>query len=531
MSSEGLTFFGSEELIGLRARNYWKSDLTNQKSGEDESLELTIMHFNIQGLTNKFNLIEVENAEVLADFICISEHWLKQKEIDTTYLSGFKLANYFCRSTHNRGGVCIYVKNKWYCESVNLEKFCVEKDIEISALKCNLEECVSVFVLVVYRSPSGNFNSFILNLNLVMDEIFDIQVPIILSGDFNVDFSKESREKNTLCHLLGTYGLAKLVSEPTRVTATSATVIDNIFTNIDSDFGISVRDVHFSDHRSQVLSIKLPKANIYSRTHTYCRHFSEPNNKIFAHLLTNETWQTLVNETATDLESGFENYITTLNYYFNVSFPIVKSKSTTKQEVKQWLNEEITESSKQLKALFRVTKMQNSEEICKLYKIAKTKHAKLVRDTKQTYNHSIVTSSKNSSKSLWYLVKKFTTNDANSLRKHEYELQTENGVIHDRNRIVNMFSDFFVNQPLEILKNIPRVPSLNMSVLNHYSMFFHPIDQKEIIDLVVQLNNSNSTGGDEISNNTLKKFGIYISKPLASLINECFRLGCFPNVL
>jgi len=52
-------------------------------------------------------------------------------------------------------------------------------------------------------------------------------------GDFNVDLLKyNSRDKTNNCvDNLFTQGLLPLVTKPTRVTSTSATLIDHIYTN------------------------------------------------------------------------------------------------------------------------------------------------------------------------------------------------------------------------------------------------------------------------------------------------------------
>ena len=53
--------------------------------------------------------------------------------------------------------------------------------------------------------------------------------PIILMGDFNIDLLKESHAKNTWTGMYSTFELKQTVSEPTRITSTSKTLIDHIY--------------------------------------------------------------------------------------------------------------------------------------------------------------------------------------------------------------------------------------------------------------------------------------------------------------
>lgn len=65
----------------------------------DESVELSLMSMNIQCFRGKaFELEILDNLRKL-EAICISEHWLRDDEIDQLYVSGFRVASHFARKT------------------------------------------------------------------------------------------------------------------------------------------------------------------------------------------------------------------------------------------------------------------------------------------------------------------------------------------------------------------------------------------------------------------------------------------------
>ena len=56
----------------------------------------------------------------------------------------------------------------------------------------------------------------------------------IIMGDFNINLISREDHGNDLLRLTETYGLLQLIMTPTRITNTSSTLIDHIYTNISS---------------------------------------------------------------------------------------------------------------------------------------------------------------------------------------------------------------------------------------------------------------------------------------------------------
>ena len=97
--------------------------------------KLTLYHQNIRGLGNKSN--EILNLWFIPyqHILCFTEHHLKNNEICSIPINSYKLAPYYCQKLCKGGGVCIYVHESIHCSSIDLSKFCKDKDIEICAVK------------------------------------------------------------------------------------------------------------------------------------------------------------------------------------------------------------------------------------------------------------------------------------------------------------------------------------------------------------------------------------------------------------
>ena len=67
-------------------------------------------------------------------------------------------------------------------------------------------------------------------------------------GDFNVDLNISSPQSNQLLDTFFTFFFFPTVNKPTRVSAGSETIIDNIFTNCSNDFKSGIINIDISDH-------------------------------------------------------------------------------------------------------------------------------------------------------------------------------------------------------------------------------------------------------------------------------------------
>lgn len=193
--------------------------------------DITILHQNLQCLSNKINEVEVFLDEEFCHFLCVSEHWIPHNNIETIKISGFNLVNHFSRSKFIHGGVAVFVNDilsndsTFKCDEVHdINRLSVEMHFECAAIKfCYLD--FRVILMTVYRSCQGAINIFIKKLEeaLYITARFK-QFKLIICGDFNINFLKNSNELNLLNDLMETYNISATIQEPTRL----QNCIDNI---------------------------------------------------------------------------------------------------------------------------------------------------------------------------------------------------------------------------------------------------------------------------------------------------------------
>ena len=100
---------------------------------------------------------------------------------------------------------------------------------------------------ILYRNPSASYEWFDIFVQMI-DNIHTVKphADILVLGDFNIDLLKPHSSWDSTITLLG---LTQLVKSPTRITQTSVTLIDHIYTNNpDVITEVSVPDLSIIDH-------------------------------------------------------------------------------------------------------------------------------------------------------------------------------------------------------------------------------------------------------------------------------------------
>ncbi|CAB4028779.1 ATP-dependent DNA helicase PIF1 [Paramuricea clavata] len=150
-------------------------------------------------------------------------------------------------------GTAVYVKNNVQLISEPLR--CNYNNVEMTLLKAN-QPVNNLHIVGVYRSTSKvKISSFINALkHLHSTFLNDPDTPVIILGDFNVNLTENTSDKNTLCkYLIEEKQYVQLINQ---VTTDYKTQIDHIYTNISERVKNSgVLESYFSDHKPIFVSL------------------------------------------------------------------------------------------------------------------------------------------------------------------------------------------------------------------------------------------------------------------------------------
>ena len=220
---------------------------------------------------------------------------------------------------------------------------------------------------VVYRHPtysSKNFQKFENSFNDVIEHFDSSALPYFIGGDFNINLLKyliDSKIK-AYTHMLLSNSCKLLIDKPTRITSSSATLIDHIISNnVSSETisGISVCDIsdHFAVFAVIPASYKCNKPN--KRIICDMRNFNQD------HFL-NDLWRQF-NENLTPDDNDPSAYFSDFHDLFSQTVdrhatrrPITRREQFSKR--KPWItNGFLTSVKTKVRLLKLFVKLQTSE--------------------------------------------------------------------------------------------------------------------------------------------------------------------------
>ena len=186
----------------------------------------------------------------------------------------------------------------------------------------------NVVIAVVYRMPDSSVDVFNERITDIMNVIQKENKMIYAMGDLNIDFLKSDVHKstNSLLDVLYSYNVFPVITKPTRVTETSATLIDHILTN---NFDINASHIQgilcssISDHYAifHVAGNVIADDNL-TENPIIRRDMSHKNILKFINEMKEIDWQCVFVEN--DAQSAYSKFHEIVSCKYNVCFPYRK---------------------------------------------------------------------------------------------------------------------------------------------------------------------------------------------------------------
>jgi potassium voltage-gated channel Eag-related subfamily H protein 8 len=498
----------------------------------NSSREFTIYHQNIRGISSKIDEFQVSLYHYRPQVICLTEHHLRTEEITNVNLDQYKLGTFSCRKDYKGGGVSIYISQSLQCSVINLENYNKEKDLEICALKLNVQRN-NFIIICIYRSPTGNFTHFLTQLEIILNDLYNTSSTFILCGDFNIDYIKDSCRKYSLESLLASYNFFGTVTFPTRVSKHSSTQIDNIYINT-YKFDFSVYPVvnDLSDHDAQVIAFTGIFTPTLQQSFSMIRKVNKNTITNFACLLSYETWEDVFTET--EVNKIYNKFLNTYLRVFYASFPLIKVK--TFQSTKPWITKGIKISCLHKRQLYLIYRSSDNMDLKNYYKRYCQILSKVIITAKNLYYNKLISQANNKQKTTWNIINTLT----NKRTSNENDPINTNG--KPSTNTANAFNTYFVSAADKLLlKSFSATDITNkddpLRYLRQNIQCCHPrvklynTTTYEINKIINSQRNKTSHGYDGISDKILKASAPFITSPLTYIFNKVLSTGVFPERL
>ena len=181
------------------------------KNNGDIKKQLVVYLQNIRSLKNKINELLISLTDKVPDVLCLTEHHLRDYEINNTCIPTYKLGAKYCRNYLKQGGACVYVHESLDFKNINMQKYCSKQDIELAAIQIKKRKG-NIIIICIYRAPTGNFDIFLHNLEIVLHTYYTHTTDIIICGDININYLEPDDKKDQLNNLLDTFNITATVT-------------------------------------------------------------------------------------------------------------------------------------------------------------------------------------------------------------------------------------------------------------------------------------------------------------------------------
>ena len=423
----------------------------------------SILHLNSRSLNKNQDYIDVflSNLNLNFSIIAMSETWFKEDLSNLIDIPNYTLISV---PRHNRrsGGVALYVHNT--------VSFKIRKDLNLIQSNPNVIDhsesvfieivnCVSKNIIVgcIYRAHGTDIDLFNSDLASCLDLISDENKLCYMCGDYNLDllkFETDSKINNFLTNFYE-HNMFPLIDRPTRITSKSATLIDNIFTNVFDNkikAGICVSDI--TDHYPvyQVSSSMSIHSNPCKNTCN--RSFSESNVRSFVNHLQLTDWNNIVNEDS--VTQSYTLFIDKFTNLYDLCFP-VRSMNTRKRSNriprKPWITSAILTSVRRKNKLHLKYKSSPTDSNKRLYVNYRNKLTNLIRISKKTYYCNLLDAKKGNLKQTWKILNGLLGRDRKQVFPDCFKINGNS--ISDSKSIADGFNEFFTGIGSKLANDIP----------------------------------------------------------------------------
>lgn len=478
------------------------------------------MYFNGQSLYSNLRQLKAILQNVNVSLIFVSEARIPEDIRDNE----INIKNYNVYRTNSEskrtGGVVMYVRKDISVKSV--DRLSVESNFWLLALTVTINDWNGI-VACVYRSPScrgEQENMFINDFIKWCDDRIDETDNIVICGDFNINWLKDSAAKKKLCEGLNDLNLLQIVKQPTRITESSTTLIDFCITN-DKSFAVDIRsDLNISDHETFIIkSNKIIKRHVTEKIMYSMKNY---DSIAFQNELKRCDWSI---GPSMDVIDRAHYVINNLKNTINKFIIKKKCKINTKCA---WYNEQLEMiKCDKINACNRA-KLTDDPIDRELYKSLRNFYLSNLRETENNYYSEKVLKNRGDPKKMWNVLKEIMGKRVQNTIK---SVKIDNNIFSDKHTIAEKLNSYFIQSIEKINSSIPP-PSVIASANNINNTTISVFKFKSICinDIVNAINQIKSDSDMEwIKPSVLLDSLPIIGDEFCAIINETFTKGIFPE--
>ena len=259
----------SKKIIFPQTENTGCIDYCSQALNNTKGI--TLASLNICSITRKYEVIKILLEKSRIDLLALIESFLYRSIEDSELtIEGYRIFRHDRTSASGKnhgGGIIVYSSEERDIKPIDNGAFCTPNR-ETLWLEMKLPNSRPTVICSIYRPPDATVEEGLAELQNQFDSLeISHRSDIIFLGDLNVELIKPSTNKTRLTNSMKNRKLDQLINKATRVTVTTSTLIDHIWSNnplLYSHTGLL--DTSVSDHALMFCCRKRRKISRAKRT-------------------------------------------------------------------------------------------------------------------------------------------------------------------------------------------------------------------------------------------------------------------------
>ena len=490
---------------------------------------LKLLHQNIRGLQGSFDELKNILLRNKIDVFGLTEIFVNKILPDSMFsIPGYTFIR-IDRNSGSGGGVGVYIRNGIdYTRRIGLENDSYESIwIEIKPKKSK-----PIILGIIYRPPdsstylSKDFNQTLNENLLTLDKE---SKETIIMGDINVDYVKDNDHREIKISFTNN-GFKQLLKTPTRITPTSATLIDIIHANNSQNIShTAVIPSSLSDHDLTACVRKMNNIK-YAPENIRCRDYRNYDVNQINNDLLNVNWEQVYNKTSSS--EAWKVMETILKETLNTSAPFISKR--IKGKPSPWITDRIKTEMNSRDQLMRKARKSKKYSDWKLYRQKRNYVNNEIKRTKRSYYKTKLTENATNPDKFWKTIKEIFPAKSKE-RKLPNSFKLSSHTINDKHTIANEFCRFFITVANNLKKkafplvNLVWKPKNTAINFTKHQFSFRNVTEQEVLKHLKHLKRKCAVGLDDIPSSFLKDTAYVIAKPLTHIINCSLRNGTVPD--
>ncbi len=371
------------------------------------------LHLNIHSLPDKIDKLKIllarlKDCNISLDVILLCETFINERNTNLFEIPGYNFISKH-RKNLKGGGVAIYIRET--IKYKNRDDISIFQEGEFESVFIEAEIFGREIIIgEVYRTPNTPEKISVERYETILDKLRGTKKNVIIGTDQNFDYLKLDIHSNTqdLLNKFVSTGLLPTINKPTRITHTSATLIDNLYIKNspkdDTNSCILLTDI--SDHYPIIMFNKYPNTNNSFKQNLSFQYRSLNENTYqrineFLHLY---DWEDLKNR---DIDEAHTLLKETIQQAIDLHAPQKIAKIPPKRIIREaWVTKGIMKSSCNLDRLYaKKKKCPLDQDAHDNYTTYRNLFNRIKRKAKELYYTDLIETYKGDIKNTWKILR------------------------------------------------------------------------------------------------------------------------------